>query len=223
MTLYRRLSYDFINDFAPISLMTQAPTIFVVHPSVRATTVKELIALAKAQPGKLTYAAAGIGSSTHLSGELFKMMAGVDILGVPYKGGGGVLGDLVAGNVSMYFGTMPSALPHVKSGKLRALALMGDKRSPLLPGLPTIGEAGLPGMEISVWTGLMAPKATPQSIVTKVHTDITRVLVLADTRDKLAVYGLETIGSSPADYTEFIRLEIARYAKVIKFADIRPE
>jgi tripartite-type tricarboxylate transporter receptor subunit TctC len=123
----------------------------------------------------------------------------------------------------MYFGTMPSALPHVKSGKLRALALMSDKRSQLLPSLPTIAEAGLPGMEISVWTGLMAPKATPQSIVARAHADVTRVLALPDTKEKLAVYGLDTVGSTPAEYAEFINVEIAKYAKVIKFADIRPE
>lgn len=223
MTLYRKLSYDFARDFAPICLMTVAPTILVVHPSVPAKTVKELVALAKAQPGKLTYAAAGIGSSPHLSGELFRMLAGVDIIQVQYKGGGGVIVDLLAGHVQMYFGTMPSALPHVKVGKLRALALMSDKRSSLVPDLPTAAEAGLPGMEISVWSGMMAPKGTPRPILDKIQKDLSRVLADNDLKEKLAVHGLETVGGTPAEYAAFIQSEISKYAKVIRFANIQPD
>lgn len=216
MTLYRRLSYDIVRDFAPVSLLTIVTNILVLHPSIPAKSVKELIALAKARPGELTYASAGIASSTHLAAELFKMMAGVDILHVPYKGGGAAVTDLLGGRVSMYFGTMPSSLPHVRTGKLRALAVTSEKRSAGMPELPTIAESGLPGYGQSSWQGLMAPAATPRDIVARLQAGTTRVLGLRDMREKLASQGADVVGSSPEELAEFIKTDIAKSAKLVR-------
>ncbi|MBI3937045.1 MAG: tripartite tricarboxylate transporter substrate binding protein [Betaproteobacteria bacterium] len=216
MTLYRRLSYDVVKDFAPVSLLTIVTNILVLHPSIPAKSVKELIALAKARPGELTYASAGIASSTHLAAELFKMMAGVDILHVPYKGGGAVVTDLLGGRVSMYFGTMPSSLPHVRTGKLRALAVTSDKRSAGMPELPTIAESGLPGYGQSSWQGLMAPAATPRDIVARLHAETIRVLSLPDVRERLVSQGADVIASSPEELAEFIQTDVAKSAKLVR-------
>ena len=221
MTLYRKLPYDFVKDFAPVSRLSTAPNILAVHPSVPARSVKDLIALAKSRRGELTYASAGIGSSNHLSGELFKMMAGVDIVHVPYKGGGAAVTDLLAGNVSMYFGTTPSTMPHVRSGRLRALGVTGAKRSPTIPDVPTIAEAGLPGYEQSAWHGLLAPSGTPPAIIGKLHTEVARILQLPDMAERFTAQGVDVIGSSPAEFAAFIQQDIAKYAKIVKTAGIR--
>lgn len=221
MTLYKKLPYDVIRDFAPISQLTTAPNILVVHPSVPAKTVKELIALAKVRKGQLTYASAGFGSSNHLSGELFKIMAGVDIVHVPYKGGGAAVTDLIAGQVSMYFGTTPSSVPHVRSGKLRAIAMTSAKRSPIVPDVPTIAESGLPGYEQSAWHGLLAPAATPPAILSKLSTEVIRILRLPEMHERLATQGVDVVASTPAEFAAFIRQDVAKYAKLVKAADIR--
>ena len=221
MTLYRKPPYDFVKDFAPISRLSTAPNILAVHPSVPARSVKDLIAIAKSRRGELTYASAGIGSSNHLSGELFKMMAGVDIVHVPYKGGGAAVTDLLAGNVSMYFGTTPSTMPHVRSGRLRALGVTGATRSPTIPDVPTIAEAGLPGYEQSAWHGLLAPAGTPQAIINKLQSEVVRLLGLPEMKERFSAQGVDVIGSSAAEFAAFIQQDVAKYAKIVKTAGIR--
>lgn len=220
MTLYKKPPYDVVKDFAPVIQISTAPNILVVHPSVPAKSVKELIALAKSRRGQLTFGSAGFGSSNHLSGELFKMMAGIDIVHVPYKGGGAAVTDLISGHISMYFGTTPSTAPHVLTGRLRALGLTGAKRSPILPNVPTIAEAGLPGYEQSAWHGLLAPAATPEAIVRKLSTDITRLLQQPDVRERFSTQGVDIVGSSPAEFAEFIKRDVAKYRKLLKNSDI---
>jgi tripartite-type tricarboxylate transporter receptor subunit TctC len=221
MSLYQKPSYDVVRDFTPVILLDTAPNVLAVHPSVPAKSVKELIALAKSRPGALTYASAGIGSSNHLSGELFRVMAGVDIIHVPYKGGGAAVVDLVAGQVTMYFGTTPSTMPHVRSGRVRALGVTTAKRTPAAPGVPTIAEAGLPGYEQSAWHGLLAPAGTPQAVVAKLHADVLRVLRLPDVLERFAGQGFDVIGSSPSELAAFIKQDVAKYAKLVKTAGIR--
>ena len=221
MALFQKLSYDFVKDFAPVILMDTAPNILAVHPSVPAKSVKELIALAKVRRGALTYASAGIGSSNHLSGELFRIMAGIDIIHVPYKGGGAAITDLLAGQVSMYFGTTPSTLPFVQSGKLRALGVTTAKRTVAAPELPTIAEAGLPGYEQSAWHGLLAPAGTPDAVIAKLNAEVGRLLRSPDVVERFKAQGIEVIGGSPAEFAAFIRQDVAKYAKLVKTAGIR--
>lgn len=221
MTLYKKLSYDVVKDFAPVIQLDTAPNILAVHPSVPAKSVRELIALAKAHRGALTYASAGIGSSNHLSGELFRTMAHVDIVHVPYKGGGAAVTDLLGGQVTMYFGTTPSTMPHVRTGKLRALGVTTARRTPAAPEVPTIAESGLPGYEQSAWHGLLAPAATPQAIITKLHAEVARVLRSQDVAERFAAQGIDIIGSSPAEFAAFIKQDVAKYEKLVKTAGIR--
>lgn len=221
MTLFKKVPYDVVRDFAPVTRMTTAPNLLVVHPSVPAKSVKELIALAKSRRGELTYASAGIGSSNHLSGELFRIMAGVDILHVPYKGGGAAVTDLLAGQVSMYFSTTPSSMPFVRAGRLRALAITSARRSPIVPDVPTIAESGLPGFEQSAWHGLFAPAGTPQAVVGKLHDEAVRVLRLPEITERLAAQGVDVVASSPAEFAAFIKQDVAKYAKLVKTAGIR--
>ena len=221
MALYQKLPYDVVKDFAPVILIDTAPNILAVHPSVPAKSVKELIALAKMRRGALTYASAGIGSSNHLSGELFRTMAGVDIVHIPYKGGGAAITDLLAGQVSMYFGTTPSTLPFVQSGRLRALGVTTAKRTVAAPDLPTIAEAGLPGYEQSAWHGLLAPVGTPEAVIAKLNAEVNRLLRSPDVVERFAVQGFEAIGGSPAEFAAFIRQDVAKYAKLVKAAGIR--
>jgi tripartite-type tricarboxylate transporter receptor subunit TctC len=220
---FKKLPYDVIKDFAPISQMTTAPNILAVHPSLPVRTVKDLIALAKARRGELTFASAGIGSSNHLSGELFRVMAGVDIIHVPYKGGGAAVTDLLAGQVSMYFGTTPSTVPHVRTGKLRALAVTSAKRSRAAPDIPTMAEAALPGFENSAWHGLMAPAATPPAVIEKLHSEVVRVLRLPEIVDRMASQGVDVIAGSPAELAAFIKQDLVKYDKLVKSAGLRVE
>ena len=219
----RPVPYDSVKDFIPISVVASITWVLVASNEVPVKTVGDLVTYAKSRPGKLDYSSGGIGSPQHVAMEAFKAATGVYLVHIPYRGATQAALDVMSNQVQVHFSAVSIVQQHINTGRMRALGVPSDKRSPLLPSLPTIAEAGLPGMEISVWTGLMAPKATPLSIVTKVHADVTRVLALPDTKEKLAVYGLETVGSTPAEYAEFIKVEIARYAKVIKFADIRPE
>jgi len=192
-----------------------------VHPSVPAKSVRELIALAKVKRGALTYASAGIGSSNHLAGELFRVMAGIDIVHIPYKGGGAAITDLLAGQVSMYFGTTPSTLPFVQNGKLRALGVTTAKRTSAAPDVPTIAEAGLPGYEQSAWHGLLAPAGTPEPVIAKLHAEMSKVVRSRDVLDKFAAQGIEVIGGSSAEFAAFIRGDVAKYAKLMKTAGIK--
>jgi len=221
MTLIRKMPYDVVKDFAPVCRLTTAPNVLVVHPSVPARSVKELVALAKAHRGELTYASAGVGSSNHLSGELFRIMAGVDIVHVPYKGGGAAVTDLLAGQVSMYFSTTPSSMPFVRAGRLRALAVTSARRSPIVPDVPTIAESGLPGYEQSAWHGIFAPAGTPAAIVGKLNDELVRILRLPEIAERLAAQGVDVVASSPAELAAFVRQDVAKYAKLVKTAGIR--
>jgi tripartite-type tricarboxylate transporter receptor subunit TctC len=215
-TLYTRVAYDPIKDFAPITLITSVPNVLVVHPSVPAKTVSELIAVAKAKPGQLNFASGSTGSAGHLAGELFKTMAGVDMVHVPYKGAAPAVVDLIAGHVSLMFDNMSSALPTIKSGRVRAIAVTTLKRSPMLPQLPTISEAGLRGFDVSTWFGVFAPGGTPPDIVSKLNTEIVRILSTAEMKERLAQLGAEPAGGKPEEFAAFIRSEIPKYAKVIR-------
>lgn len=221
MTLYKNPPYDVVKDFAPVCQLDTAPNVLAVHPSVPAKSVRDLIALAKAHRGALTYASAGIGSSNHLSGELFRVMAGVEIVHIPYKGGGAAVTDLLGGQISMYFGTTPSTMPHVRTGKLRALGVTTAKRTVAAPDVPTIAESGLPGYEQSAWHGLLAPAGTPQAIITKLHAEVLRALRSPDVVERFTVQGIDIIGNSPTEFAAFIREDVAKYAKLIKAAGIR--
>ena len=223
VTLYKKLPFDVIADFAPITLTTTAPNLLVVHPSLPVRTVKELIALAKSRPGQLTYGSAGIASSNHLSGALFKTMAGVDIVHVPYKGGGAAVTDLLAGNISMYFSTTPSSMPHVRTGRLRALAVTSAKRSDIVPNIPTMAEAALPGFEMSAWHALLAPGATPAPVVKRLADEVVRALRQPDVKERLAAQGVDAVGTTPEELAAIIKENIAKYAKLVKAADIRIE
>jgi tripartite-type tricarboxylate transporter receptor subunit TctC len=221
VSLYARMPYDAIRDFAPVTLVAAVPNLLVVHPSVPVTSVRELIDLARAQPGILNYASSGNGTSIHLSGELFKSMANVQITHVPFNGSGPAIGALVAGQVQAMFDNMPSALPQAKSGRLRPLAVTSAHRSPALPEIPTIAEAGLPGYDASSWFGVLAPAGTPRDIVAKLNAAIVRGLQSSETRDRLSGQGAEPVGDSPEHFAEFIRAEIAKWAGVVKAAGAR--
>ena len=223
VTLYKKLPFDVMKDFAPITETTVAPNLLVVHPSLPVRTVKDLIALAKSRPGQLTYGSAGIASSNHLSGALFKMMAGIDIVHVPYKGGGAAVTDLLAGNISMYFSTTPSSMPHVRTGRLRALAVTSAKRSPIVPDIPTMAEAALPGFEMSAWHALFAPAGTPPAVVKKLADEVVRALRQPDVKERLAAQGVDAVGTTPEELAAIMKENIAKYAKLVKAADIRIE
>ena len=207
-------------DLTALSNAAQTPNVLAVHPSLPVKSVKELIAMLKARPGQLTFSSGGVGGSTHLAGELFKLLSQVDLVHAPYKGGSPAVTDLVAGQVSMTFGNLTTVLPFARAGRLRALAVTSAKRSPVLPEMPTMAEAGVPGFEAATWNGLIAPAAVPAEIVGKLNADIVRVLNMPDVREKLAANALEPIGDSPAAFQAFINAEIARWAKVVKMANL---
>ena len=222
-TYYSKLGYDFRRDLAPISMVGYVPSVLVITTSLPVKTVPELIAYAKANPGKLNFASSGTGALIHLTGEMFKQMAGIDIVHVPYKGTALFLPDLIDGRVSMSLDSMPPHLPHIKSGNLRALAVTSAKRSPVLPDLPTIAEAALPGFESIAPYALFAPAGTPAEIVAFLNREVNIVLLQADVRDKLAEQGIEVSGSTPDALAATVRSEIAKWAKVIKDGSIKPE
>lgn len=222
-SLQRHLPYDPAKDFMPVTLASSSALILVVHPSLKAASVRELIALAKSRPGQLNYASSGIGASAHLAAELFKTMAGVNIVHVPYKGQPPAMLDLISGQVQMMFPNAPVALPHLRAGKLRALAVTTLKRSSILPELPTMAESGLAGFEVNQWSGLMVPAGTPKAIIAKLHDDIARALELPDVRKNLTSLGFDPVGSTPEEFSAYIRSEIRKWAKVIADAGIRPQ
>ena len=216
-SLYGKLPYDAVRDFAPVIHVANAPNVLVVHPSVPAASVAQLIALAKARPGQLNYASNGSGSSPHLSAEMFASMAGIKIQHVPYKGSAPAVADILAGQVTLLFGTMGDVVPHIRAGKLRALAVTGARRIPALPDVPTMIEAGVPGYEAVAWFGVMAPAATPRPIVLKLNQDIARTMQMPDVLDKITAQGsAEIVGGSPEQFGAFVRAEIAKWAKIIK-------
>lgn len=222
-SLYSKLPFDTVRDFAPVTLAAFAPLLLVVNPGVQVNSVKELVALAKSRPGQLNYANSGSGTTAHLAGELFKRMGGVDIVSIAYKGGGPAVIDLIAGNVQMYFSTIPAALPQVKAGRLRALAVTSTKRVNEIPDIPTVAESGLPGFEVVAWFGLFAPAKTPEPVLSKLNVEVVRILRTSEMRDKMSGHGLIPGGGTAKELGEFLRAEIAKWAKLIKEANIRIE
>ena len=220
MTLFRKISYDTTKDLAPIVLCTIGANILSTHPSLPAKTVRDIIALAKAKPGQLNFASAGIGSSNHMAGELLKMMAKIDIVHVAYKGNTPAMADAVGGHVDMVFSGITATIPFMKSNRLRAIAVSSKTRFPALPELPTFHESGVPGYESSTWFGLLAPAGTPQAVIARVNTDVGKILSSGEMRERLISMGQVAGGDSPEAFGKFIREEIARYAKIIKAADI---
>jgi tripartite-type tricarboxylate transporter receptor subunit TctC len=221
--LFKKLPYDAERDFAMVAYVGYVPNVLVVHPSIPARNVKELIALAKAKPGTLNYASSGVGSTQHLAGEMFKLLTGVDILHVPYKGSGPAVIDLLAGHVSMNFDTMPPVLPHIRSGRMRALALTTPKRSPQLPNVPTMIEVGLKGFDMTNWYGVMAPAKTSHEIVLKLNGEVNRIVKLPDAKAKLEEAGTQLEPMSPEQFATFLHSEIAKYAKLVKAANVTLE
>lgn len=220
-SLYEKLPYDALRDFAPITLAVLQPHVLVIHPSLPAKSVQELIAIARAQPGRMNFASSGNGSLAHLAGEMFRAQARIDLVHVPYKGAAPALVDVIAGQVHLVFASSPSVMSHVKVNRLRALGVTTPRRVSALPDLPTLTEAGLPGFEVMGWYGLLAPAATPAPIVAKLNADMVATLKQADVRQKLAGVGLEVETSTPQGFADFMKAEIAKYAKVVKAANIK--
>jgi tripartite-type tricarboxylate transporter receptor subunit TctC len=221
-SLHQRLPFDPIRDFAAITRLAALPHILVVHPSLPVKNVKDLIALAKAKPGELNYASSGVATSTHLATELFKTMTGTDMVQVPFKGGApGVVG-LLSGQVQLYFATISTALPHVKTNKIRALAVTTAKRSIVAPEFPTISEAGVPGYEHASWVGLLAPARTPPLIISRIHAEAVKAVSSPEVKSLLLRDGLEPVGDSPEEFSGVIKTEVLRWMKVVKSAGIKP-
>ncbi|OGA51549.1 MAG: hypothetical protein A3G24_15285 [Betaproteobacteria bacterium RIFCSPLOWO2_12_FULL_62_13] len=221
--LRKDLKYDVVKDFAPISLTVIGSFVLAVHPSVPVNSVRQLIALAKARPGQLTYASSGVGAPPHLAGELLKTMANVNIHHIPYKGVGQSISDLVGGHVDMMFTSPPNAIPHVRAGKLKALAVSIAKRSPLLPEVPTVSESGLKGFEIGTWFGLLAPAGTPRQIVDLLNANIVRIMADPEVRQRLSNQGLDPVSSTPEQFAAHIKSGLVKFAKIVKTAGIKPE
>jgi tripartite-type tricarboxylate transporter receptor subunit TctC len=218
-----RLPYDPVRDFAPIAYVGYVPNVLVVHPSVPARSMKELIELAKAKPGVLNYASSGNGSTQHLAGEMFKLMAKIELMHVPYKGSGQAIGDLLAGVVSMNFDTMPPVIDHIKGGRLRALAISTPQRIAQLPDVPTFVEEGMSGFDVTNWYGFMAPRGTPREIVDKLNVDINKAMKEPDVRARLEQVGTQLRETRPDEFEAFMRAEVAKYAKLVKDANLRVE
>jgi tripartite-type tricarboxylate transporter receptor subunit TctC len=221
--LHAKLPYDPIKDFAPVTRLATSAFILVVNPSVPAKSVKDLIALAKAKPGQLNFASAGQGSSLHMTGEIFKLYTGTDLVHIAYKGSAPALTDLIGGQVQIMFGTMPATLPQVKTGKLRALGVSGAKRSAAAPDVPTIAEAGVPGFEVLNWYGIVAPGKTPSVIVQKLNRDLLATLKSPAMIETLNGQGLDAAGGAPEEFGAFIKSEFARYGAVVRKAGIKAE
>ena len=220
VTLYPRLPYDVLRDFVPVSLVATTPLILAVHPSQPVTTVAELITLAKARPGELFFPSAGTGDAPHLAAELFNMTAGVKLMHVPYKGAAIGINDLVAGRLALMFGTSPATLPHVRSGRLRAIAVTSRTRSAVMPELPTVTESGLAGYEAGSWYGMLAPARTPKAVVARVAAAVSAAVASNDLSEKLKAQGVDVIGNTPEQFNAYIRQEIIKWAKVIQAAGI---
>jgi len=221
--VYRKLPYDSIKDFAPISLVAESPFVLLVHPSLPVKSVKELIALAKARPGQLTYGSSGVGSSSHFGFELFNMMAGIKEIHVPYKGLAPATADAIAGNITMTWDSITASAPYIKAKRLRALGIGSTKRSSLLPDVPTISEAGLKGFELGSWYGMFAPAATPPAIVSRLRGEVVKVIAAPGMREQFATLGAEPIGSTPGEFTAVLQHDLAKWAKVAREANITAE
>jgi tripartite-type tricarboxylate transporter receptor subunit TctC len=216
MSLFKNLNYDVVKDFAPVTLLTQGPLVLVATPAFPAGNVRELIALAKAKPTTLNFASSGNGQSTHLSGELFNTMAGIKLGHVPYKGSAPALTDVIGGQVPLMFDTMLSAMPFVKTGKLKALAVTSAQRSPAAPELPTVAESGLPGYEVVAWNGLLAPAGTPKAVIDRLSDELAKAMAVAQVREKFSVQGFAASWDTPEQFGSFLRSEVAKWTKTVK-------
>ena len=214
--LYKKLNFDPINDFAPIILVATTPNVLVVNQNMSIKTVKDLIALAKSKPGELTFSSGGNGTSHHLGGMLFQKLTGVEMTHVPYKGSGAALPDLIGGQVNLMFDNLPSSMPHIKSGKLRAIATTGSSRSPALPDLPTVAEAGVPGFEITAWFGLLAPAKTPPEIIDRLNREVTKILNMPEVKARIAAQGAELAPGTPQQLGQFVKDKTAQWAPIVK-------
>jgi len=221
MSLYAKPGYDLVKDFAPVSLLASTPNILVVHPSVPAKNVKELIALAKARPGQLDVASSGSGSSAHLAGELFNSLAGTKMNHVPYKGGGPAVLALMSGECAIGFATTPSVIEQIKTGKVRALGITSAERAPFAPQIPTIAEGGVKGYEAGTWYGILVPTGTPAAVITRLHAESVKVVKLPDVKERLETMGFTGIGSSPAEFAACINSEIDKWGKVVRSAGVK--
>ncbi len=222
-SVYRKLSYSTLRDFAAVTQVLSQSNVLVVHPAVPVRTVQELIALAKAKPGELNFGTGGNGTSNHLAGELLRIMAGIDVLHVPYKGVPQALNDTLAGRMQFAFGSPMSVLPHVKQGRLRMLAVTTPRRARALPDVPTVAESGVPGYEFTAWMGVLAPKATPPEVVRKFQQDAARELFAPDLEQRISADAAEPVASTPADFAAFLKADLARWARVVKEANIHLE
>lgn len=221
VTLYKKLPYDTLADFEPIILLLTQPSMLVVHPSVKANSTADLLKLAKASPGNVTYASGGNGSSQHLAAAMFADMAGLTLTHVPYRGSAPAEADLLGGQVNVMFASMVSVLPQVKNGRLRALAVSSDKRSAAAPDLPTVAEAGVPGYAAVAWAGLLAPKGTPPQAIAQLNAEVTRIMNEPEVKERLAGLGADFSPNSPKDFDQFIRAEITRWGDVIRRANLK--
>jgi tripartite-type tricarboxylate transporter receptor subunit TctC len=222
-TLYPKLSYDLMRDFVHITNFAKVPGIVVVHPSVPARNVKELIALARARPDELRHGSTGIGSPHHLAGEIFKSMSGVKMVHVPYRGASPALVDVIAGHIEVYFGAMVSTLPHVKSARVRALGVTTLRRVAAVPDIATISEQGLKGFETGSWFGMSVPTGTSRDIVSRLHRESVRIVGLPEVRDRMAAEGAEFVADTPEQFTAFLRSEIEKWGKAVKASGAKPE
>jgi tripartite-type tricarboxylate transporter receptor subunit TctC len=218
-----KLPFDTLRDFAPITLLSQQPNVWIVHPSLPVRNIRELIALAKSRPGQIDFASSGTGGSQHLAGELLNVMAGIKLVHIPYKGSPPALIDVLGGRVPLMSSTLAPAMPHARNGKVRALAVTGAKRSSAAPDIPTVAESGLPGYEAIAWQGVLAPAGTPREAVQRLHAELVRVIAQQDARRMLAEQGYEPAGTSPEQFDAFIRTEIVKWFKVVKSAGITIE
>jgi tripartite-type tricarboxylate transporter receptor subunit TctC len=215
-TLYKSVGYDPVKDFAPVTQVASTPNVLVVNPSLPAANVREFVAYAKANPGKLSFGSGSIGSAGHLAGELFKTMTGVDMVHVPYKGAAPAMQDLVAGQIHLMFDNLASSLGQVRGGKVRALAVTTAQKTALAPELPTIAESGLPGFDISTWFGVFAPAGTPKEALDRLHAEFTKALAAPEVREKMTALGAEPVGNTPEQFAAYIKSEAEKYARVIK-------
>ena len=222
-SLRKKMPFDSLRDFAPIGLVGSGPYLLVVHTSAPATNLAEFIAWIKSRPGQVAYASTGVGSPPHLSGELLRTMAGINMVHVPYNGGGAVLPDLLAGRVPVFFSSIATAGPHIRAGRLRAIAMTTPKRQPAMPEIPTVDESGLKGYDVTGWYGLLAPGQTPAALVNRINRELQQVLTDGDTQKRLAQEGIEPTPGSPTDFAALIKAEIPKWAKVLKAAGIEPE
>ena len=222
-SLLAKLPYDPDKAFAPVTLLALFPNVVLVHPANPVSSIRELIAKIKAEPGKIAFASSGNGSAQHLAAELFRQRAGLDMVHVPYKGGGPALIDVMGGQVPLYFGNMASALPHVKNGKLKALAITGSKRSPAAPDLPTVAESGMPGYQVYEWNAIFAPSGTAPAIINRLQSEIAKVVRIPEVRDRMLALGGEIVASSPADLGAWVREQTASWGAVVRASNIKPE